>query len=96
MELISRTQHSVTLFGRRIIIFRRYRAARFRWEWHNHQGVRYVNISWASPTASCVVGREHLRVHHTLKGGERWNRKAASERSAGWQLHTGSSKGGAV
>jgi hypothetical protein len=34
----------------KVVFFRRYRTVRFRWEWHNHGGVRYLQISWGSPT----------------------------------------------
>jgi len=34
----------------RILVFRRARASRFDWEWHNYAGIRYFRIGVASPT----------------------------------------------
>ena len=33
----------------KISVYRRQRSAPLRWEWHNHNGVRYVNLTIGHP-----------------------------------------------
>ena len=34
----------------KLLIFRRQRSKRIGYEWHNYNGVRYLNVWWGSPT----------------------------------------------
>jgi hypothetical protein len=32
-------------------VWHRMRGGGFDWEWHNHDGVRYISVSWSDPKA---------------------------------------------